>query len=516
MSGRIRPNNTFHAGSMHPARKRRQSGFTLIEVIVAAAILGLGLLAIVQVFPYGIEVSRRAEDTTKATLLAQSMFEGLKMDPVNYPILPGAPNVLIPIPGNCYDDDTNNVMFDPERIYNRPDYLYDLNSNRKPDTDYDGLPEADGVPYSVLQPNGIDDDGDGVIDDTGDSSTYSRRGIPRQFANLAPDGDYYYDPEPNIDEEFANGIDDDGDGLIDEDCRLASVRVLGSQYVMMPLLAGDGIDNDGDGEFEPDRQGLLAVKDGLDNNNDGRIDEGIDEEIWDGVDNDGDGRIDEDCRLASFPFCPAPFPPPYERYSWKISVGRIPNDGRFGITDINGDGTPDLGNGIDDDGDGFVDEELPDGLDYDFPIVAGSNKGLSVLRGYTQQPRRRDGLVDEDCIAAPLPGWLRVEILITWGGDGEDNDGDRKQVDPTGSDEIAPNDPRVIRKQRLSYGGVSWGVDEEKLDGLDNDLDGLIDEDVYLYEYTLIGFINLNDPSQSFTLTSGQPRGVLSLPLTGM
>lgn len=507
MSGRIRPRIY--------RQNRRQSGFTLLEVIVASAILGLGLLAIVKVFPYGIEVSRRAEDVTKATMLAQTLFEGLKMDPVNYPILPGAPNIIVPIPGNAYDDDTNNVMFNQERIFNNPNYQFDLNGNRQPDKDYDGMPEADGLNYPGMVPNGIDDDGDGVIDDNGDSSSAQRVGIPAAFTQFAPDGDYFYDPEPNIDEEFANGKDDDKDGLIDEDTRLASVRVLGSNF-MMPLLAGDGVDNDGDGEYEPDRKGLPAVADGIDNNGDGRIDEGIDEEIWDGKDNDGDGIVDEDCRLAAFPFSPCKFPAPYDRYSWQIRVGRIPNDGRFGITDSNGDGVLELGNGIDDDGDGLVDEELPDGLDYDFPIPAGVRRGTAWLRGYTQGPKKQDGLIDEDCIAVPLPNWRRIEILITWGGDGVDNDGDYTKVDKSASDDLVPNDPTVVLRQKVSYGSISWGVDEEKMDGLDNDLDGKIDEDTYLYDFKLVGFINLSDPSQSFILTGGQPRGVLSRPLTGM
>ncbi len=497
-------------------RNYRQAGFSLLEVIIAAAILGIGLLSIVKVFPYGIEVSYRAEHMTKASLLAQSMFEGLKMDPINFPILPGGPNIIIPIPGNCYDDDTDDIMFNQDRIFSRANPQYDLNYNRASDDDYDGLPEADGLRFSGIQPNGLDDDGDGVVDDDGDSSSRRLTDIPRRFATDAPDGDYNYDPEPNTDEEFANGIDDDKDGFIDEDCRLPSVRVMGSQFFMLPLLAGDKYDNDGDGEFEPDRQGLPAVKDGIDNNGDGRIDEGIDEEIWDGIDNDHDGLIDEDCDLSCFPFAPCPFPAPFEKYSWQIRVGRIPNDGRFGITDINGDGSPDLGNGIDDDGDGFIDEEIPDGLDYDFPVPSGTRRGLAFLRGYSQVPKRRDGLVDEDCVAAPLPNWRRIEILIVWGGDGEDTDGDSKKIDKQASDDLVPNDPRVIRRQRLSYGSISWGVDEEKLDGLDNDFDGEIDEDCYKFEYTLVGFINLKDPSQGFILSGGQPRGLQSRPVSSM
>jgi type II secretory pathway pseudopilin PulG len=484
--------------------RRKEAAFSLLEVIIAASILAMGLLSIMQVFPYGLATSRRAEDLTQASLLAQTIFEGIKTDPLNFPIIPGLENVVIPLPGNAYDDDWDNAAYNvmQSRRYNQ----YDLNRNRIPDADYDGMPEADGVRYPGVQPNGLDDDGDGVIDDDGDSGSRNRAAVPSSFTARAADGDFYYDPEPEIDEEYANGKDDDRDGLIDEDVRLASVRVLGGM-VRLPILTGDGYDNDGDGEDDDGDPRTPARADGIDNNGDGRIDEGIDEEIWDGFDNDGDGLIDEDCQFAAFPFSPAKFPKPYDRYSWQIRVGSVPDNGRYGLEDINGDGIPDLGDGIDNDGDGLVDEELPDGLDYDFPVQP--RPGLAWLSGYNRPPIQ-DGLVDEDTIAGTLPNWRRVEVIITWGGDGIDNDGDLTRVDPQTTGTIGePATSRGNRsRSRVSYGQIEWGIDEEKLDGIDNDFDGEIDEDCYLFDFKLVGFINLSNPGESFVLKGGQPRGI--------
>lgn len=57
-----------------------ESGFSLIEVLVALAVLAFGLAAILQSVSASLEVSARAEDRVRATLEAQSRLAALPVD----------------------------------------------------------------------------------------------------------------------------------------------------------------------------------------------------------------------------------------------------------------------------------------------------------------------------------------------------------------------------------------------------------------------------------------------------
>jgi len=56
---------------MKPSRGVR-SGFTLTEIMMAVAILGLGMIMIATIFPVALDQSRRSEEMTKAALCARS------------------------------------------------------------------------------------------------------------------------------------------------------------------------------------------------------------------------------------------------------------------------------------------------------------------------------------------------------------------------------------------------------------------------------------------------------------
>lgn len=51
------------------------TGFTILEVVIALAILSIGLLALLRAIPVGLEASGRAHDTTVALLLAEQKLE---------------------------------------------------------------------------------------------------------------------------------------------------------------------------------------------------------------------------------------------------------------------------------------------------------------------------------------------------------------------------------------------------------------------------------------------------------
>jgi len=52
-----------------------QKGFTLIEIIIATTILGLALVAVLQVFALGINSTRRSQKMTIAVSVAQNIME---------------------------------------------------------------------------------------------------------------------------------------------------------------------------------------------------------------------------------------------------------------------------------------------------------------------------------------------------------------------------------------------------------------------------------------------------------
>jgi general secretion pathway protein I len=60
----------------------RQRGFTLIEIVVALAILGVGLIVIIELFAGGLRLGRTSEEFSKAVSLARMKLEEVSLNPV--------------------------------------------------------------------------------------------------------------------------------------------------------------------------------------------------------------------------------------------------------------------------------------------------------------------------------------------------------------------------------------------------------------------------------------------------
>jgi len=59
--------------------RMNQRAFSLLELIIAIAVLAIGLVGVLQIFPIGLRASQRAGMMTKAAFLAQNKMEDVKL-----------------------------------------------------------------------------------------------------------------------------------------------------------------------------------------------------------------------------------------------------------------------------------------------------------------------------------------------------------------------------------------------------------------------------------------------------
>ncbi|MGB0639915.1 MAG: putative metal-binding motif-containing protein, partial [Myxococcota bacterium] len=296
-----------------------------------------------------------------------------------------------------------------------------------------GTPSADdtGADFTEEICDGIDNDGDGEIDEGFEADA---------------DGDGVLDC---VDVEDCDGADNDGDGLVDED--FTDTDRDGTADCL-DIEECDGLDNDGDG----------LVDEGFDSDEDG-LPDCFDSEICDGIDNDGDGEIDEAGA--------------YGEYTWyrdadgdgvgveEDSIDAC--DAPDGMTADRGDcddsdasvypGATEICDGVDNDCDGSADEEGAVGSSTFYRDADGDGYGTAATT--TTSCDAPDGYVsnsddcnDSDSAISPAA----IDVC-----DGLDNDCDG------GVDEDTPD---------TDADGTVDCLDFEECDGLDNDGDGTIDE----------------------------------------
>ena len=122
-----------------PSLKQKQEGFSLIEVLVSIFIVAIGILAIIQLFPLGMNINSSSERLSVASSLAQTKIEELLSESYND----------LPV-GTA---EARHFLSAPYSIYERQTTINYLGANLAPSSTDQGLKKIVVTVYypSILQ-----------------------------------------------------------------------------------------------------------------------------------------------------------------------------------------------------------------------------------------------------------------------------------------------------------------------------------------------------------------------------
>jgi len=82
IAARLRPSCSTRSPNRKSqvANRNSRSAFTLIEILLAIAILSLGITAVLFMFTVGVQAHRRARDRTQAAMLADTVLNQIRAD----------------------------------------------------------------------------------------------------------------------------------------------------------------------------------------------------------------------------------------------------------------------------------------------------------------------------------------------------------------------------------------------------------------------------------------------------
>ena len=449
--------------------------------------------------------------------------------PLDGAVFPGADEVCDGVDNNC-SSGTDEGFLDSDF-----DGLKDCIDS---DDDNDGDPDGnDCAPLDVMVfagaveiCNGIDDDCDLKVDESLGIQSCGKGGCFHEEPNCDGGKDVVCDPQAGIANEVCDGIDNDCDGLVDEDLGKTScgdgvcAHVVpncddGETVACDPLLGAgeevcDNKDNDCDGKIDEEQPSLACGKGQCFHTGPSCIGgvsyecdpfTGASKEVCDGQDNDCDGHTDEDLGtvecgkgqcLHQQEYCQNEKVQPCDPFfGAELEVCDLTDNDCDGLVDEEL-GTTSCGQGIcahpvkvcEDGAPGSCEpllgakDEVCDGQDNDCDAEVDEELGVQTCGlGICEheEPNCTDGA---EVVCDPLAGAVDEEC------DGLDNDcdgtadngfddtDDDGQADCMDDDDDGDGDPDETDCKPLDD-TIGHTVDETCNNGIDNDCDGLADDD---------------------------------------
>ena len=125
--------------------RNAERGFTLTELLIATAIILVGLVAVAELVPASVMLNSNNRSNATAQVLAQRQLEAMRAVPLNLTTFSDTLGVLCPLSATCYLGDPTQ----PGQIVGSP-VLPD--SSNMPVIDFSQAP-VDGYSFTYIDPN---------------------------------------------------------------------------------------------------------------------------------------------------------------------------------------------------------------------------------------------------------------------------------------------------------------------------------------------------------------------------
>ena len=125
--------------------RKTERGFTLTELLIATAIILVGLVAVAQLVPASVMLNSNNRSNATALVLAQRQLEAMREVPLDLTTFSDLLGVLCPLSTICYLGDPTQ----PGQVVGSPVVL---DTNNTPVIDFSAA-QVDGYSFNYIDPN---------------------------------------------------------------------------------------------------------------------------------------------------------------------------------------------------------------------------------------------------------------------------------------------------------------------------------------------------------------------------